>query len=117
VLARERDVCVVTSDGRSLSAEHLALDRPLLFTSSSLGDAVAEAPRRRLFDATVCGRDASLFEAQRRFHDHQWPDRPEISVRMLRPDARTVSRSFVTVAAGRIDFIYEPFVRAARAAA
>lgn len=46
-------VGVVTWDGLSSATESITMNRPLLFTSSSLGDAIVEAPRRRLFDATL----------------------------------------------------------------
>jgi hypothetical protein len=116
VLVQGGIICLVTSNGRNLAAERFALDRPRVFTSSSLGDALVQAPRSRLFD-TMSGGCGSLLDAQRRFHDHQWADRPEISVRMRRPDAGTVSRSFISVAEGRIDFSYEPLDRAVGAAA
>ena len=43
VLAQRMTVAVVTSDGLALSVETKGLPRPLMLTSSSLGDAVVEA--------------------------------------------------------------------------
>lgn len=73
------------------TAEHRV---PCCFVSSGLGDSRV-APRVPLFEQTV-GRSPGP-EAQDSFHDHQWPERPEISVRMAREDARTVSITSVTV--------------------
>lgn len=73
--------------------------RPLqacCFVTSGLGDERA-MPRLALFDAWMAERGVSS-EAQDAFHRHQWPDRPEISVCMARPDARTVSTTSVRVA-------------------
>lgn len=72
--------------------------RPLqacCFVSSGLGDIRAE-PRLGLFDA-IFGKRGVSPATQDGFHRHQWPDRPEISVRMCRPDARTVSTTSVRV--------------------
>lgn len=69
------------------------LDTPLLLTSSSLGDALVDAPRRALFAAMMNTPAADWLAAQRRFHAHRWPAIPELSVVMSRHDARTVSRT------------------------
>jgi hypothetical protein len=79
---------------------------PACFVSSGLGDALA-APRLDLFEqmrADLTGPGA--IEAQDRFHVHQWPDRPEISVRMSRADARTMSTTTVTVAGDEVVMTY-----------
>lgn len=69
------------------------LDQPLLFTSSGLGDDVVETARRRLFEAwRPGGWDRT---AQDAFHRHSWPDQPQLSVCMRRPDACTVSYTAV----------------------
>jgi hypothetical protein len=73
------------------------LDAPVLFTSSSLGDAVVEPPRRRLFERMVLRAHGGWLDGQARFHDHQWLQRPDISVRMERADALTVSRTRIDV--------------------
>jgi hypothetical protein len=67
---------------------------PVCFVSSGLGDEVVR-PRLELFRSQlVAGCDAA---AQDRFHQHAWVGRPEISVRMSRADARTVSVTTVEV--------------------
>lgn len=81
---------------------------PACFVSSGLGDAFA-LPRLDLFEqvrARLTGPGA--IEAQDRFHAHQWPDRPEISVRMSRADARTMSVTVVTVTDDTVEMSYRP---------
>lgn len=67
---------------------------PLCFVSSGLGDSRVQ-PRLPLFDELV-GRDPTP-ALQDAYHAHVWPDRPEISVRMSRSDARTVSTTVIVV--------------------
>ena len=109
-------VCVLTSDGLTLSVETPGETRPLMLTSSSLGDGVVFAPRRRLFEQLVMQRDDAWLQGQADFHDHQWPLRPEVSVRMERSDARTVSRTIIDVTSRAIELDYHPLdVRERRA--
>jgi hypothetical protein len=102
-----QQVAALSSDGEELSLQRTWLTRPMLFTSSSLGDERVEGPRRRLFEH-VLGTDRSKWlDAQTRFHRHRWPDRPHISVHMERADAATVSRSTVDVSCHGLRFCYE----------
>jgi hypothetical protein len=97
-----------TSDGvRTEIRPPITLDRPLIFTSSSLGDGLVEAPRQQLFQRMVVEARSGWLRGQRRFHRHQWPSRPEISVRMERHDALTVSRTVVEVTRARRSLFYE----------
>ena len=97
-----------TSDGvRTEIRRPITLDGPLLFTSSSLGDALVEAPRQQLFQRMVVEGRSGWLRGQGRFHRHQWPSRPEISVRMERHDALTVSRTVVEVTRARRSLFYE----------
>jgi hypothetical protein len=107
VLVHRRRVAVAVSDGRELSISETVVGTPLLFTSSSLGDGLVDWPRRRLFEQLLGTDRAGWVDGQRRFHEHQWPARPEISVLMARQDAATVSRSVVDVSPRRIRFRYE----------
>lgn len=105
------DVVIGTADGTRLELDWRHLTRPVAFTSSSLGDAIAERLRLSLFDALVVpAKDPTV--PQRVFHGHQWADCPAFSVRMHRTDARTVSRAIVNVGFGRpsesVSFAYEP---------
>ena len=106
VVAQNTAAAIVTSDGVALSVERTKLSRPIMLTCSSLGDALVEGPRRRLFDKVFAGEERSWLRAQRRFHDHQWSSRRDISVKMERADATTVSHTVVTVSAGAIELRY-----------
>jgi len=82
------------------------LDRPVMFTSSGLGDARVEGPRRELFHDWF-GDDPAQWPAQQdAFHRHRWPDRPELSVCMSREDARSVSLTVVEVTAAGVSLTY-----------
>ena len=101
-------VAVVTGDGCTTASQIEPLTRPLLFTSSSLGDALVEQPRRELFDRLVVSRPAARLQGQARFHRHRWTARPDISVLMSRHDAMTVSRTVVDLTERRSTMLYEP---------
>jgi hypothetical protein len=97
-----------TGDGvRTAIRRQITVDTPLLFTSSSLGDALVEAPRTQLFQRMVLKRRSGWLRGQARFHRHLWPSRPEISVCMERDDALTVSRTVVDVTGARRSLLYE----------
>lgn len=108
VVVERMTACVLTSDGLTLSVETPAVTRPLMLTSSSLGDGLVFAPRQRLFEELVMQHDDAWLERQAEFHDHQWPTHPEISVRMERADARSVSRTVVNVTSRGIELDYHP---------
>jgi hypothetical protein len=99
---------ILTSDGVTLSVETAGVSRPLMLTSSSLGDDVVEAPRRRLFERLVRKYDGAWLAAQTRFHAHQWRSRADISVRMERQAARTVSRTCISVTSRTSELCYDP---------
>lgn len=111
-----RRVALVTSDARSVAVERLTLVGPLMFTSSSLGDALVERPRRRLFDRLMAGPRQSWVDAQRAFHVHRWSRRPELSVLMTRSDAMTVSHCAIQVREpGLVTCSYQSYHDPARA--
>jgi hypothetical protein len=102
----DRLVTVAIGHGRHDVETH-AVERTLLFTSSSLGDALVDGPRRMLFDQMVA--DAKDLEArQGAYHAHRWRDRPALSVHMSRPDACTVSTTIVEVTAREVRMTYAP---------
>lgn len=109
VMVNAGDLAVAVSSGReAVYCRLLRFDVPVMLTSSSLGDAVAGPPRQRLFERMVLkGGSACWLQGQSRFHDHQWPGRPEISVRMERRDAHTVSRTEIEVTSRRRRLRYE----------
>jgi uncharacterized protein with NRDE domain len=107
VLVQRMAAVVLTSDGLALSVQTMSLSRPLMLTSSSLGDAVVEAPRRRLFERLVLKNDGAWLAAQTRFHAHQWRSCADISVTMERQAARTVSRTWISVTSHASELCYD----------
>lgn len=106
VVVQGAAAAVATSDGAGMSVESTTLSRPMMLTSSSLGDALVERPRRTLFDRMFSGEQPTWLPAQGRFHRHQWTRRREISVRMERGDALTVSHTVVRVNSNAIELRY-----------
>lgn len=88
-------------------ADVVALDRPRMFTSSSLGETVVGPPRRALFDETVASATDRL-DGQDAFHRHRWHDRPHLSVHMRRHDAATLSITTVDISPSAVRMRYEP---------
>ncbi|TWT44135.1 hypothetical protein RAS1_05430 [Phycisphaerae bacterium RAS1] len=83
------------------------LDEPLLFTSSGLGDDRVQTPRRRLFEEMIVSADDPLAQ-QAAFHRHRWPDRPELSVCMSRPEACTVNFAIIELHTREARLTYWP---------
>lgn len=108
LIVQHETVIIVTSNARSLTHDIVSLSRPIMQTSSSLGDGVVEEPRRRLFQELFNRHRATWLRAQRRFHRHQWCARPDISVMMERADARTVSETVIDVRRHAIELTYRP---------
>lgn len=102
LLLDERSHAIGTSDDTSLSWSLTGpLERPLMLTSSGLGDALVEPARRALF-ARMFADASDPLEAQARYHGHCWPAETRLSVLMSRPDARTLSRTSIDVHANHI---------------
>lgn len=79
----------------------------MCFSSHGRGDARAQH-RLHLFRRWFADRPVTP-EHQDAFHRHRWASRPDISVRMAREDARTVSITTVTVGGdGGATMRYEP---------
>ncbi len=131
VIADGRHVATVRCDGVSVGVEQMNRPvRPVMWTSSGLGDHVVEGPRRALFDGWFgggCGGasggasgggggslsggggggDAAAWvERQEAFHRHRWDGRPQWSVMMNRDGARTVSTTTVYVGRDRVAMRY-----------
>jgi hypothetical protein len=108
VIVHDGRVVGARSDGAApIRITEWPLDKPLLFTSSSLGDARVLKPRQQLFERMVVRSHDGWLKGQARFHDHQWAARPEISVRMERDDALTVSRTTIDVTNDTRELLYE----------
>lgn len=81
------------------------LRRATMRTSSGLGDALVQRPRRSLF-RTFFEDPLDPAAAQDAFHSHQWSGREALSVNMRREDARTVSRTTVEVRGDEVRLAY-----------
>jgi hypothetical protein len=106
LVADDDDLIDVTLDGPREVDIH-RIQHPLLFTSSGLGDALVEGPRRVLFEQML-GTPWDLPAQQDAFHAHRWRDRPAVSVHMSRPEACTVSTTVVEVTAREVRMVYQP---------
>lgn len=110
VATDRRQLVHATSDGGAVrvSQEEHGI-RPLMFTSSGLGDALVEPPRRRLFNAWFGDDPSEWKRLQDAFHRHRWPDAAHLSVRMDRQDARTVSLTTIEVGPSIVRMSYCEF--------
>lgn len=99
LLVQDGRVVSIRNHRRRSEIVSRSLARPIVFTSSSLGDRLVQQPRRRLFARLVEHSPAPL-DGQHAFHRHRWPARPEISVWMSRADAATVSRTVIDLQPG-----------------
>jgi transport and Golgi organization protein 2 len=107
VIVRDATVGVLTWNGRQISAACSPFIQPILYTSSTLGDARVDGPRRRLFERLVVGDSGSHLRGQATFHRHQWRHSPQTSVVMSRADALTVSRTVIDVTVHEVRLTYE----------
>jgi hypothetical protein len=107
VAVQDGRVGLIANDGRALSSNVWRMYEPLLFTSSSLGDALVDEPRRRAFADLVLNDEGAWIPGQRRFHHLQWPHRSELGVVMERADAMTVSRTLLDVGLDDVHVEYE----------
>ena len=74
-------------------------------TSSALGDDLVTGPRTALFERLLSTASDPI-AADDLFHLHQWRGREELSVRMRRGDARTVSHTVVEISERAIRLVY-----------
>jgi hypothetical protein len=105
VIADDREIVEVTSDGRALERAFPCADDRLMRTSSSLDAASVCGWRRRLFTEAATPASADDQDA---FHTRSAPDRPACGVSMARADACTVSITTVEVFASAIRMAYRP---------
>jgi hypothetical protein len=108
VLCDGRRFAVWRSDEPAESIRTQPLDRPVMFTSSGLGDHLVEPPRRELFDGWFSEGSEPWVQQQDAFHAHRWDDRPHLSVAMSREDARTVSYTTLDIGPDAITMRYHP---------
>ncbi len=108
VLVDPHAIAVVRCDGYELKCDRSPLDAaPRLFTTSGLGDARVDAPRRALFQQMVV-QTSDRAAAQDHFHQHSWLDRPQLSVCMRRAEALTVCRTTIEIADGWASLLHHP---------
>jgi hypothetical protein len=108
VLVTQDEAAELRSDGEEIRLTwRAALSKPLLFTSSGLGDELVEGPRRELFNDLFSRREC-WFAQQDALHRHRWPDRPHLSICMSRPDAHTVSYSVIALSPRAANLTYYP---------
>ncbi len=101
--------CIVMSGDGGVSTTHREpISAPIFFTSSGLGDALVEAPRRELFHSLFDDDSSAWAQNQDAFHRHHWKDRPELSVDMSREDATTVSLTLVELSRDYTTLTYHP---------
>jgi hypothetical protein len=95
-------------DGQAFTlGEKAAVVRPVLLTSSNLGDALVAHSRRALFER--CFNVIRPWESvQDTFHRHQWPEQPELSVCMRRPDSGTLSQTIIQLEPTGVHLAYFP---------
>ncbi len=108
VLCDGQRFAVWRSDEPAESIPIQPLDRPVMFTSSGLGDHLVEPPRRELFDGWFSEESEPWVQQQDAFHAHRWDDRPHLSVAMSREDARTVSYTTLDIGPDAITMRYHP---------
>jgi hypothetical protein len=92
---------------RAIHYRQESLREALMRTSSGLGDDLVTGPRTALFQQFLCAVTDTI-AAQDLFHLHQWRGREEVSVRMRRRDARTVSYTVVEIREQVIHLVYRP---------
>jgi len=108
VLMDDRQIAEFYSDGKTMRHKQEKVgDRPHLLTSSGLGDALVEGPRRELFEQLFT-QDGDWKTVQEAFHRHSWPNRKHLSVCMERDDARTVSHTIIDIEPQRVVLTYFP---------
>jgi hypothetical protein len=104
VLLEGRNISLFQSNGLKMNLTRMTTVRPFFLTTSDLGDAQVEDPRKDLFDALL--RKLPNGQKQDRYHAHQWPSQPHISVNMERADMRTISWNVLTVNAEEASFFH-----------
>jgi uncharacterized protein with NRDE domain len=102
-----RELVECCSDGRALHHRRQPLSEAVIRTSSGLGDRLVARPRAALFRKFIAATSNKV-AAEDLFHLHQWRGREEVSVRMRRADARTVSHTVIEVRELTVSLAYRP---------
>jgi hypothetical protein len=108
VVTDARNILDCTWDGDSLrTGLREVTSRPVMMTSSGLGDDLVREPRTGLFESLLNEGNCTA-SRQDAFHRHRWDDAPHLSVCMSRRDARTVSYTTVQVTPSHVTLSYLP---------
>jgi uncharacterized protein with NRDE domain len=108
LLALDRGTLVECwNEDRAIRYRRDPLRAAVMRTSSGLGDDLVTRPRTALFERLLSTASDPI-AADDLFHLHQWRGREELSVRMRRGDARTVSYTVVEIRDGAIRLVYRP---------
>lgn len=78
--------------------------QPMMWASSGLGDELVDGPRRELFDQTLALNPSA--DAQDEYHRADDREASHLAVCMSRPDAQTVSYTFVEITDAKIELAY-----------
>lgn len=106
LIADRRELVELAIRDRTLvPRDQRRIERPVMFTSSALGDALVAEPRRRLF-AEMFDNSRDWLATQDAFHRHRWRGREGISVSMTRADAMTVSQTIIELNSERAVLTY-----------
>jgi hypothetical protein len=95
------------TDRQALHYHRQPLTNAVMRTSSSLGERRVGRPRTMLF-RRILAASSHPIGAQHLFHLHRWRRREDISVRMRRADAQTVSYTIVEVGERGVRLSYRP---------
>lgn len=105
-----RQIAEVTNTTNRLIVLKYPLRKPVMFTSSGLGDCLVDPYRRDLFQSMLDNKAFSETQ-QNAFHRHRWIDHPELSVLMNRPDAATVSITEVVLTSRFATMTYQTCIQ------
>jgi hypothetical protein len=107
LLMDSRELVECCSTGAIIADRRYSVRDAVMRASSALGDSVVAGPRAALFRRFFANARDPI-AAQDLFHLHQWRGREEVSVRMRRADARTVSHTVIEVRERTMRLAYRP---------
>jgi hypothetical protein len=107
LLLHGRHLVECWNQGHVIHCRREPLHAAQIRTSSALGDDLVTGPRTALFRQFLSAASDPI-AADELFHLHQWHGREELSVRMRRGDARTVSYTVVEIGERMVRLVYRP---------
>jgi hypothetical protein len=100
-----RELVDCWTDGSTFEHRRLRLRDAVIRSSSGLGDHLVAGPRAALFHRFLASTHDPI-AAEDLFHLHRWRGREELSVRMRRADARTVSHTVIEIRERTVNLAY-----------